>query len=180
MAFPENLKVRLRKKAFHQCCLCFKMPIDIHHIVPQEQGGPDTEDNAAPLCPTCHRIYGNNVDHRKMIREARDNWYEKCSKRFAEDAEQFRVLAERMENNENNTKILFSMMELLKQQLARPEQSRYLDVTANCAAIASISMGPIFPLPAHGSAICPYCGMANDVGILRQTKKCGGCQNPVP
>lgn len=51
----------------------------MHHIAPQEDSGPDTEDNAAPLCPTCHEIYGANPTKRKFIREARDFWYETCA-----------------------------------------------------------------------------------------------------
>ena len=29
--------------------------LEIHHIVPLKEGGPDTVDNAAALCPNCHR-----------------------------------------------------------------------------------------------------------------------------
>jgi 5-methylcytosine-specific restriction protein A len=29
--------------------------LEIHHIVPIEEGGPDTIGNVAALCPNCHR-----------------------------------------------------------------------------------------------------------------------------
>jgi hypothetical protein len=54
-------------------------------IVPQVDGGSDEEDNAAPLCPSCHETYGANPQKRKFIREARDLWYEICEKRYASD-----------------------------------------------------------------------------------------------
>ena len=54
--------------------------------MPQEEGGSDTEDNAAPLCPSCHETYGANPTKRKFIREARDLWYEICQRRYATDS----------------------------------------------------------------------------------------------
>ena len=48
----------------------------------------DTEDNAAPLCPSCHETFGANPTKRKFIREARDFWYEFCEKRYASDSQQ--------------------------------------------------------------------------------------------
>ena len=64
-----------------------RTPVEIHHIVPQKDGGPDDDDNAAPLCPGCHETHGGNPDRRKVIREARDHWYAICDKRFAGDGE---------------------------------------------------------------------------------------------
>ena len=75
MAFSEALKVELRARARHKCCLCESHFVEIHHIVPQAEGGSDEEENAAPLCGGCHARYGNNPDHRKQIREARDQHY---------------------------------------------------------------------------------------------------------
>jgi len=84
MAFPESLKVKIRRKCHMCCCLCRTIGVEIHHILPQEEGGPDSEDNAAPLCPTCHEIYGANPSKRKFIREARDLWYEICESRYSD------------------------------------------------------------------------------------------------
>ncbi len=86
MAFVEALKSRIRKKAHLRCCLCHSIGVDIHHIVQQAEGGLDPEDNAAPLCPACHDRYGANPEKRKLIREARDVWYDLCAKRFFPDA----------------------------------------------------------------------------------------------
>lgn len=88
MAFSEQLKLRVRKMAHFQCCLCHSLGVEIHHIVPQAEGGPDSEDNAAPLCPSCHETYGANPVKRKFVKEARDFWYEVCEKRYASDKDQ--------------------------------------------------------------------------------------------
>lgn len=88
MAFSEQLKLRVRRLAHFQCCLCHTLGVEIHHILPQAEGGPDTEDNAAPLCPSCHEIYGANPVKRKFISEARDFWYEVCDRRYASDKDQ--------------------------------------------------------------------------------------------
>lgn len=85
MPFSESIKTAVRQKAHFLCCICKTFGVEIHHIVPEEQNGPDTEDNAAPLCPTCHEIYGANPTKRKLIREARDHWYATCEKRFSFD-----------------------------------------------------------------------------------------------
>jgi hypothetical protein len=87
MAFSEPLKAKVRKRAHLACCLCKAMGVEVHHIVPQEENGLDTEENAAPLCPSCHETYGANPQKRKFIRKARDLWFEICAKRFATDPE---------------------------------------------------------------------------------------------
>lgn len=77
MSFSESLKVKIRKRASFSCCFCHKKSyLEIHHIIPQAEGGKDTEDNAAPLCPSCHATHGANPQMRKQIREMRDDWYE--------------------------------------------------------------------------------------------------------
>ncbi len=54
-----------KRRAGGSCQLC-NMPapfkdhngepyLEIHHIVPLEEGGPDTIENVAALCPNCHR-----------------------------------------------------------------------------------------------------------------------------
>ena len=75
--FTEALKKKIRDRADLRCCIagCHKPDIDIHHIVPQANGGESTEDNAAPLCAGCHRAHGGDPMKRKMIRDHRDRWY---------------------------------------------------------------------------------------------------------
>lgn len=98
MAFSEQLKLRIRRMAHFQCCLCHSLGVEIHHVVPQAEGGLDSEDNAAPLCPSCHEIYGANPVKRKFVKEARDFWYEVCEKRYASDKDQLDRLVSLIEN----------------------------------------------------------------------------------
>ena len=63
MAFSETLKKRVRQKAHYRCSLCQAVLVEVHQIVPQAEGGSDEEENAAPLCASCHEIYGANQDH---------------------------------------------------------------------------------------------------------------------
>lgn len=86
MSFPSSVALEVRRRSHFQCCLCKGIGVEIHHIVPQADGGSDSVDNAAPLCPSCHETYGANPTKRKFIREARDFWYEVCASRYASDA----------------------------------------------------------------------------------------------
>ena len=99
MPFPESIKSIVRKKAHFRCCLCHELEVEVHHIIPQEENGTDTEENAAPLCPSCHETYGANPKKRKFIREARDLWYEICQKRsFAMDSSRLDDIISKVKN----------------------------------------------------------------------------------
>ncbi len=98
MAFTEALKIRIRQKAHYCCCLCHRLEIEIHHIIPQAEGGLDDDDNAAPLCASCHETYGANPQKRKFIREARDHWYEVCANRFKADPDGLAEIRRALEN----------------------------------------------------------------------------------
>jgi hypothetical protein len=78
--FSETIRERVKTKANFTCCWCqdIRNKVDVHHIIPEAQGGPNEEDNAAPLCGSCHDLLGNNPDLRKEIRQRRDQWYEIC------------------------------------------------------------------------------------------------------
>ncbi|MCL2085627.1 HNH endonuclease [Candidatus Saccharibacteria bacterium] len=76
MAFTEKLKLRVKKKAAFRCVICRGEFVEVHHIIRPGDGGSDDEDNAAPLCASCHDNYGDNPSKRKQIREMRDYLYE--------------------------------------------------------------------------------------------------------
>lgn len=81
MAFSEKIKPLAKQKSAFRCCLCHKPFVEIHHIAPQAEGGADTLDNAAPLCSSCHDLYGGNPEKRKAIRQMRDYWWDVIEKR---------------------------------------------------------------------------------------------------
>ena len=76
MAFKESLKKEVRKKSDGKCVLCHKPFVEIHHIIPESNNGPDTIDNAVALCSYCHDLIGANPTKRKQLKEIRDSWYE--------------------------------------------------------------------------------------------------------
>ena len=99
MPFSERLKAKIRKSSHFRCCLCKAIGVEIHHIIPEEEGGLNTQDNAAPLCPSCHETYGANRSKRKFIREARDCWFEICENRYLTDEHilsEIRAIAEKV------------------------------------------------------------------------------------
>ena len=81
MPFPESVKSQVKKKAHFRCCRCQSLGVEVHHISAETQGGPNNMENAAPLCPSCHAVFGDNPQLRKQIREMRDWWYEQCKKK---------------------------------------------------------------------------------------------------
>ena len=135
MSFPETLKAQVRQKAHYQCCLCKSLGVEIHHIIPQEEGGPDTEDNAAPLCPSCHETYGANPQKRKFIREARDHWFKICATRFGSDTstlDEIKVRLERTITLEDFERLKGELMDTFMSTLQAPrteeEIIRELDI----------------------------------------------------
>jgi hypothetical protein len=62
--------------------------MEIHHIVPREQGGGDSEDNGIPLCLDCHaEVAAYNPKHPKgrqftpaELRKHKEQWFTICMK----------------------------------------------------------------------------------------------------
>src|SRR5258708_27160870 len=84
MCFPEAIRLKVQKHANFTCCWCNNRQnkVEVHHIIPRAEQGPDTEENAAPLCGSCHTLYGGNPELRKEIKLRRDHWYEICQKQL--------------------------------------------------------------------------------------------------
>tara|TARA_R110002073_G_scaffold77283_5_gene187213 strand:+ start:693 stop:866 length:174 start_codon:yes stop_codon:yes gene_type:complete len=40
--------------------------LEVHHINRVADGGPDTPDGVAAICPTCHREIHNGADGEKL------------------------------------------------------------------------------------------------------------------
>ena len=94
MSFGENIKLQVKRNSHFCCCICHSVGVEIHHIIPQSEGGDDSAENAAPLCPSCHETYGANPQKRKFIRETKDLWYELCSKQYEPAGESLQDIRE--------------------------------------------------------------------------------------
>ena len=82
MPFPDSVRLEALKKAYFQCVACHAPFVEVHHIIPESENGPNTLENAAPLCAGCHGVYGGNPTFRKQISQMRDNWFDVCERRF--------------------------------------------------------------------------------------------------
>ena len=117
MPFSEKLKKNVRRRAHFSCCLCKNIGVEIHHIIPQEEGGLDIDKNAAPLCPSCHETYGANPQKRKFISEARDLWYEICEKRYATDPQQLKLLEDALTRIDDRVSKLVADLDSTSKQI---------------------------------------------------------------
>ena len=55
MAFNQAEAEQLLAQTGRRCCICKRLHgVQLHHIIPREDGGSDDIDNAIPLCPNCH------------------------------------------------------------------------------------------------------------------------------
>ena len=73
---PDIQAFVLRQAAGH-CELCEKAApfvdkdgipfLEVHHVVPLADAGPDTVENAAALCPNCHRRLHHSGDREKKL-----------------------------------------------------------------------------------------------------------------
>ena len=167
--------------------MCEKIKVDVHHIIPQKDGGTDDIDNAAPLCGHCHDLYGDNPMMRKTIRGRRDLWYELCEK--SEQKSDFSPVLKKMDdffgklkdledNQEEQSKILNEMREVSANFLR--ERADQIATTATSDEIISTVSGSttsfiideplvfqsdsqhykwcgLYPIP-HDASYCPKCG----------------------
>jgi len=91
MAFTEKTKLEAKQKAHFKCVACRKPFVEVHHLIPESQGGSDELENACPLCSGCHGDYGGNLDKRKQWRQMRDFWWERCGQDLPQWRESFIV-----------------------------------------------------------------------------------------
>ena len=66
MAFPAKVSKEVLKACGRCCSICHRFcgkKIEIHHIIQKSDGGPDTFENAIPLCYNCHADMGKTDPH---------------------------------------------------------------------------------------------------------------------
>lgn len=186
LPFSERIKKQARKKAHFRCVICHEPFVDVHHIVPESEGGPNTLDNAAPLCAGCHDAYGNNPDKRKQIRDMRDLWYDICEKRYAKsDIEVYEKLNELYETTKTVKEDQVESQEILKE--IKATMYRFLDSTGNSIKKAGTLdevkttsgyvTGTKLGENVYANVSCRNCG--THIGLLVGTDKCPNCGMPI-
>jgi len=157
MAFSQKLINEAKEKAAFKCCRCQSIGIEVHHIIPQEDKGPDIFNNAAPLCPNCHTWFGANRTKQKEITQMRDWWYKKVEQLYSPNIVNYELLSDINTKVEalasNQDKALVDLKETLLKvatetinQMTAGTASSTATGIAN-ASIASPSPSPSFPSP---------------------------------
>jgi hypothetical protein len=88
MPFPQHIREQALVAAARHCCVCNRykgVKVEVHHIVPQSEGGPNELENAITLCFDCHADAGHyNPRHPRgtkfsptELRRHRDQWHAK-------------------------------------------------------------------------------------------------------
>ena len=86
MPFPVSIRLEALVRSGRHCCVCHQFAgrtANVHHIIQEAHGGPNTLDNAICLCQRCHTEAGHfNVNHPlgtkyspEELRAHRDAWW---------------------------------------------------------------------------------------------------------
>ena len=64
-------KKKCKELADNMCEICYsKDKLDVHHVIPVEEGGTDDQDNLICLCRHCHKvIHAGNRYYNNMLRD---------------------------------------------------------------------------------------------------------------
>ncbi len=178
MGFPDDLKLEVKRRTHFQCCLCKALYVEVHHIIPEAEDGPNSIENAAPLCPSCHETYGANPTKRKFIREARDSWYEICVDRFKGDNAYLEELHSSIESaaTRNDLNEMAKKLEkAIQDTVNQPEKS----AEATKQEFSQLS-GMIASTPMGGVSAGRHCKKCNtSIGLyIGDQGKCPECGTP--
>jgi hypothetical protein len=91
MPFDEKVRTKTLLWCDRHCCLCKKAcgaNIEVHHLVPENEGGSKDIDNAIPLCFDCHsEVMRYNEQHPRgtkykvdELKARRDQVYEEFTR----------------------------------------------------------------------------------------------------
>lgn len=159
MPFSPALKLRVKRKAHFRCVWCEKFKfIEVHHIIPERDEGPNTEDNAVPLCPDDHTLYGENPGLRNFMRQKRDWWYDICETKMTfENVDELEEFNNRLENVEDNREELIEIISNLSNEVKRlsaeietiPEENKnevYTQMTSTSDVLTSLTQSMYQPV----------------------------------
>ena len=178
MPFSEKIKLEVKRKAAFRCCRCQSIGIDVHHIIPEKDGGPSDASNAAPLCQNCHDQFGDNPQKRKEITQMRGWWYEVCVKKYPGqgpiDLELLGQIDEKLEHIKAGQQDIGELKQILKglsNQLIESLTPGTATAVASgiVNATTAVQLGP----NTYSSFRCMNCGTM--IGLLIGTDKCPNC-----
>ena len=147
MAFSQKIISEVIEKAAFKCCRCQSIGIEAHHIISQEDKGPDTFENAAPLCPNCHTWFGANRTKQKEITQMRDWWYKRVIELYSPTSVNYQLLIDINDKiealNTNQDKALVDLKEtLLKVATETIDQMTAGTARITASGIANATVAP--------------------------------------
>jgi len=185
MPFSEAIKRQVKERAAFKCCRCQKLGVQVHHIIAEEHGGPDTIDNAAPLCPNCHDAFGDNPKKRKEIGHMRDWWYEQVERMYSHSDLSMDFL-DRMnttiqtiqQKQETDMSELKAMLRGVADQMIENATPATAEVVASgimdiSTAASSVQIGD----RVHANVVCNNCNTR--IGLLIGSNECPNCKAPI-
>lgn len=184
MAFTEKLKIEVRKKAAFRCCRCHEIGVDIHHIIPQTEGGPDDIGNAAPLCQNCHDRFGANPEKRKEIIQMRDWWYDVVKEKYGNGnleklSEINDIVLQIQKTQESQKGELQKLREELKTKLGELEKSQPLISPGNVQQIVGVYISATkLGQGVYANFHCGKCGYSTAL-LVADKDVCPSCKTPV-
>ncbi len=128
-----------------KCCFCQQLDIEIHHIIPEKDGGTNDMNNGAPLCPNCHERFGNDPNKRKRIIEARDNWYERVSYMYPDnrDLKMLETISVKLDELQHNQITLADFkMTLTEYAIGKINDITLGTAVSTATGIANAAMSP--------------------------------------
>lgn len=165
MAFSEDLKLQVKKKAMFKCCRCQAIGVEVHHINPQHENGEDNLANAAPLCPNCHTWFGDNPLKKKEIKQMRDNWYEIVERMYAGQATQLIPLVEKIDQSLEEVKSRQADISEIKQMLKEVSNRAIDNMTLGTVALTASNV-----VMASGASLSNI--KMEELSVLRLCKRC--------
>lgn len=184
MSFTERIKLKVKEKAAFRCCRCQSIGIDVHHIIPEKDGGSDDIRNAAPLCQNCHDQFGDNPIKRKEITQMRDWWYKKCQEIWANKDPGLDVLHQ-IDAKLESIKLAQTDISDLKPLLKSLSDKLIDDMTPETASSTASGIVNTFSWVSatrlgekvYANFSCKNCGTV--VGLLVGSDKCPTCGMPI-
>ena len=175
MEFNEQQKLAVKRRAHFMCCLCHKPYVEAHHIIPEAESGQNTKDNAAPLCPYCHEVFGSDPTKRNFIKQARDNWYEICEKRYSSNPERLDKIAIQLKQaatKEDLNNAVNNMAAFFLDIVANPRVSP-VEATSELSNLTANMSVAIIEKP-----LCYRCGFTWKPKSRRLPSVCPRCKSP--
>ena len=90
MPFPETVRLQVLARSGRRCCVCQQFAgrsANVHHIIQEALGGPNTMENAICLCQRCHTEAGHYNPRHPLgtkyspdeLRAHREGWWGKIA-----------------------------------------------------------------------------------------------------